>query len=254
MREGIGDRAPVGVPEQRQQTITQRGERMCGGSSRGMPRIFRKRDIPHVMDLILNRPMAAPQLFDYRRSSFLWRHTHQPIAHLSAAFATLEHDPFTFASHYLLHIWPVDILDMRVATDQLTGFQAAMPFLADRSEAIPDLVIGWVRWQCKEQVQILIQRGLVFLDNHQIVAVLRTDLPGGRAQRVQGIRGDDRATQVTTSQQRRNRTALITLVSDFDLAKHLGCIMLNQTDQMAGMRSEERRVGKECRSRWSPYH
>ena len=23
---------------------------------------------------------------------------------------------------------------------------------------------------------------------------------------------------------------------------------------MSGMRSEERRVGKECRSRWSPYH
>ena len=23
---------------------------------------------------------------------------------------------------------------------------------------------------------------------------------------------------------------------------------------MKGMRSEERRVGKECRSRWSPYH
>ena len=27
---------------------------------------------------------------------------------------------------------------------------------------------------------------------------------------------------------------------------------LNQTG--AGLRSEERRVGKECRSRWSPYH
>ena len=24
--------------------------------------------------------------------------------------------------------------------------------------------------------------------------------------------------------------------------------------RIAGMRSEERRVGKECRSRWSPYH
>ena len=24
--------------------------------------------------------------------------------------------------------------------------------------------------------------------------------------------------------------------------------------KMPGMRSEERRVGKECRSRWSPYH
>ncbi len=28
-----------------------------------------------------------------------------------------------------------------------------------------------------------------------------------------------------------------------------------RTDQLAkGLRSEERRVGKECRSRWSPYH
>ena len=25
-------------------------------------------------------------------------------------------------------------------------------------------------------------------------------------------------------------------------------------DAMGAMRSEERRVGKECRSRWSPYH
>ena len=28
----------------------------------------------------------------------------------------------------------------------------------------------------------------------------------------------------------------------------------SKTTQIAGMRSEERRVGKECRSRWSPYH
>ena len=26
------------------------------------------------------------------------------------------------------------------------------------------------------------------------------------------------------------------------------------TDAIASVRSEERRVGKECRSRWSPYH
>src|SRR2546430_13652110 len=26
------------------------------------------------------------------------------------------------------------------------------------------------------------------------------------------------------------------------------------TDRQGGVRSEERRVGKECRSRWSPYH
>ena len=38
-----------------------------------------------------------------------------------------------------------------------------------------------------------------------------------------------------------------------EVAQHIGnntvrCIML------AASRSEERRVGKECRSRWSPYH
>ena len=27
-----------------------------------------------------------------------------------------------------------------------------------------------------------------------------------------------------------------------------------QADRLAAIRSEERRVGKECRSRWSPYH
>ena len=29
---------------------------------------------------------------------------------------------------------------------------------------------------------------------------------------------------------------------------------LNQADALTEARSEERRVGKECRSRWSPYH
>ena len=32
------------------------------------------------------------------------------------------------------------------------------------------------------------------------------------------------------------------------------CWKSEGTDDMAHMRSEERRVGKECRSRWSPYH
>ena len=33
-----------------------------------------------------------------------------------------------------------------------------------------------------------------------------------------------------------------------------GTIDLPIAARAAGMRSEERRVGKECRSRWSPYH
>ena len=31
-------------------------------------------------------------------------------------------------------------------------------------------------------------------------------------------------------------------------------IMRNSIKELVGTRSEERRVGKECRSRWSPYH
>ena len=30
--------------------------------------------------------------------------------------------------------------------------------------------------------------------------------------------------------------------------------IINQTEEINTTRSEERRVGKECRSRWSPYH
>ena len=31
-------------------------------------------------------------------------------------------------------------------------------------------------------------------------------------------------------------------------------MVLEETGEYASTRSEERRVGKECRSRWSPYH
>ena len=31
-------------------------------------------------------------------------------------------------------------------------------------------------------------------------------------------------------------------------------LVIDRRDHKGGNRSEERRVGKECRSRWSPYH
>jgi len=34
----------------------------------------------------------------------------------------------------------------------------------------------------------------------------------------------------------------------------VGRMIMRLTEPTAGRRSEERRVGKECRSRWSPYH
>src|SRR2546427_9451442 len=41
---------------------------------------------------------------------------------------------------------------------------------------------------------------------------------------------------------------LVDQAGDADLARR------DQLDVDPGLRSEERRVGKECRSRWSPYH
>ena len=38
------------------------------------------------------------------------------------------------------------------------------------------------------------------------------------------------------------------------LEKNLVFYKINEEKQEAIIRSEERRVGKECRSRWSPYH
>src|SRR3989454_6192230 len=44
--------------------------------------------------------------------------------------------------------------------------------------------------------------------------------------------------------------------ADIEVARRVGCTKVNiDTDlRLAMTRSEERRVGKECRSRWSPYH
>ena len=51
-----------------------------------------------------------------------------------------------------------------------------------------------------------------------------------------------------------NNTCRITWVTGSTTAR--GICMRNGNSFAAGynMRSEERRVGKECRSRWSPYH
>src|SRR5256885_5370253 len=36
--------------------------------------------------------------------------------------------------------------------------------------------------------------------------------------------------------------------------QNVGIVRVHRDDGLVLMRSEERRVGKECRSRWSPYH
>src|SRR5262245_34806877 len=99
MRKRVWNRAPVGTPKQHQQPITQGSKHMCGISLCGMPTVFAKGHIAHMMHWILNRPMPAPQPFNCCRPSLVRFHTHQSIRHLTRAFASLEDDPLTFASH-----------------------------------------------------------------------------------------------------------------------------------------------------------
>src|ERR1022692_5271033 len=44
------------------------------------------------------------------------------------------------------------------------------------------------------------------------------------------------------------------VVRDMCSPDQLGIQLLFIPEEFGGMRSEERRVGKECRSRWAPYH
>src|SRR5256886_15369666 len=43
-------------------------------------------------------------------------------------------------------------------------------------------------------------------------------------------------------------------VSTIDMATDPSTVVIEERIQREVLRSEERRVGKECRSRWSPYH
>ena len=49
----------------------------------------------------------------------------------------------------------------------------------------------------------------------------------------------------------RARMALLSCGVDFDIFE---ISLKDKPKKMIKIRSEERRVGKECRSRWSPYH
>jgi hypothetical protein len=61
---GIRYRAPMDVAKQRQQAMTQRGKRVGSAPLCSKPGIFTKRDISHIMHLVLNRSMAALQPLD----------------------------------------------------------------------------------------------------------------------------------------------------------------------------------------------
>ena len=59
-------------------------------------------------------------------------------------------------------------------------------------------------------------------------------------------------TQKVTKGQESLETLL--LEKEFQLSQQVLTTLAARDEVQAALRSEERRVGKECRSRWSPYH
>ena len=51
-----------------------------------------------------------------------------------------------------------------------------------------------------------------------------------------------------------HNTDIRSLLKQYDMLNEMMKTNMSDMDISKGMRSEERRVGKECRSRWSPYH
>ena len=49
-------------------------------------------------------------------------------------------------------------------------------------------------------------------------------------------------------------TIIVVAILVFLLMGYIGSFNYRFEDPLKQLRSEERRVGKECRSRWSPYH
>ena len=72
-------------------------------------------------------------------------------------------------------------------------------------------------------------------------SVLQQDL--GNPEELEVICVDDASTD-----------ASVALIKDYQQKDSRIRLFLNEKTRFAGARSEERRVGKECRSRWSPYH
>ena len=50
------------------------------------------------------------------------------------------------------------------------------------------------------------------------------------------------------------KIAILTRRAGYNMGTSLQAVAMSRFIADAGYRSEERRVGKECRSRWSPYH
>ena len=107
---------------------------------------------------------------------------------------------------------------------------------------------GWIGKSVKrvEDARLLTGRG-TYIDDHPPVANARhaaiVRSPHAHAR----ILGYDVTAALATD-------GVVGVITGEDVARHTRPFSVGVTAPIHYYRSEERRVGKECRSRWSPYH
>src|SRR2546422_1764062 len=123
--------------------------------------------------------------------------------------------------------------------------------IARRSRAAADTALRDYKAQAHGFLFFLGQFGEGLIEPPRLIKADQLELevywkvPGLSKQRIVGWR--DRAELPTDISYHRDHLGIIQ--NNFGAAMRLG-----EGDEVRDVRSEERRVGKECRSRWSPYH
>ena len=142
---------------------------------------------------------------------------------------------------------------------EVLGFD---PFTAPQGAAVPDLS------GAGDLSAFLVPPGVVFVHPETVdrlpdglppARVLDTIAPGRLVTdlsiAMQLLRSDTLSSIIVLENQPQGRTPLSDLDASYTLsAPSEGSVIARLTDSFHLNRSEERRVGKECRSRWSPYH
>jgi hypothetical protein len=164
MTERISEIGPPLLSHQINQCVAQACQRLRRAATLGLAVIFTHRHITHVMLPVFNRPVPAPQCFQFRSPRLVLPQIGQAIADLDAVLTRFDHCSFTRPAHNLGDTWPNQIVRTRRTTLQRPRFETTMRF-GDCLHAIALLPISTNSWKRKEQPQILVQTALIAFDN-----------------------------------------------------------------------------------------
>ena len=118
------------------------------------------------------------------------------------------------------------------------GIYPAVDPLASTSRILDPHIVGQEHYDVAQQVKQILQRNKELQD---IISIL-------------GMEELSEEDKMVVNRARRVQRFLSQPFAVAEQFTGVPGVMVGIEDTIKGFRSEERRVGKECRSRWSPYH